>query len=436
MSFVHKSSNECAKSELDLFHVPETQTMIFNGKDIFYYPVSSLQSNTPIEFNIVGSEEYIDLNSIYLYLEVKITKEDQTNLDKDALIAPVNNFKDSLFSQAEVYFNGQNVSGSNNTYAYRAFIETLTNFGADSKESHLTSELFYKDDAGQMDNVSTTDANQGWIKRRKITADSKTIDLYGKIHADVFFQPKYLLGMVDLKVKLIRSKTNFCLHGNNALSGHVDIQINKAMLVVRKAKINPEVVLAHNTILEKTTAKYPIRRVDVKTLTLSTGISSFVQDNISHGNSPIRVVIGFVDSDAYSGTLNKNPFNFKHFNLAKIALSLDGEEIPSPPIEMNFNDEKYILGYNSLYNGVDKFVSYSGNNINRDEYSKGYTLFAFDLTADMCNGSHFNLNRNGNLRLSLEWRNPLPNVVTCIIYMEYQNLIEINRNRQVICDFT
>ena len=134
--------------------------------------------------------------------------------------------------------------------------------------------------------------------------------------------------------------------------------------------------------------------------------------------------------------MNKNPFNFKHFNLSKIALSLDGEEIPSPPIEMNFSNDKYIIGYNSLYNGVDKFVSYSGNNINRDEYSKGYTLFAFDLTADMCNGSHFNLNRNGNLRLSLEWRTALPNVVTCIIYMEYQNLIEINRNRQVICDFT
>ena len=64
---------------------------------------------------------------IYLINPISGTKK------KDALIAPVNNFKDSLFSQAEVYFNGQNVSGSNNTYAYRAFIETLTNYGADSK---------------------------------------------------------------------------------------------------------------------------------------------------------------------------------------------------------------------------------------------------------------------------------------------------------------
>ncbi len=226
----------------------------------------------------------------------------------------------------------------------------------------------------------------------------------------------------------------FCLHAADTLTD-VKINIKKARLTVRKAKVNPQVVLAHNNILEKTTAKYPIRRVDVKTFTLSKGIQSYVQDNISNGNIPTRVVIGFVDSEAYNGKISLNPFNFKHYELSKISLSLDGEEIPSPPKELNFNDKLYMMGYNSIY-GFDKFVAYSGNNISREEYLDGYTLFAFDLTADMCNGSHFNLNRNGNLRLSLDWNKALPNVVSCIAYLEFQNMIEINKNRQVLCDFT
>ena len=86
--------------------------------------------------------------------------------------------------------------------------------------------------------------------------------------------------------------------------------------------------------------------------------------------------------------------------------------------------------------GIDKAAIESGNYISRTDYNKGYTLFAFDFTGDLCSGDHFNLVRNGNLRMSLAFAIDLPIAVNCIIYMEYQNMIEINKNRQVIFDYT
>jgi carbonic anhydrase len=38
----------------------------------------------------------------------------------------------------------------------------------------------------------------------------------------------------------------------------------------------------------------------------------YVQDNMSLGQLPKRLVIGCVDSDALNGTITKNPFEFKH----------------------------------------------------------------------------------------------------------------------------
>ncbi len=74
MSFLHKSSVECAKSELDLLHTPETQAMILSGKWVDYHPISLVDGEAPIEFKVTGSsEEYIDLSQTYLYLEVKVT---------------------------------------------------------------------------------------------------------------------------------------------------------------------------------------------------------------------------------------------------------------------------------------------------------------------------------------------------------------------------
>ncbi len=66
-------------------------------------------------------------------------------------IAPVNNFLHSLFRQVDVYLNGKQVTPAMGTYAYRAYLETLLNYDVSSKGSQLTSAMYYKDTAGQME---------------------------------------------------------------------------------------------------------------------------------------------------------------------------------------------------------------------------------------------------------------------------------------------
>ena len=72
----------------------------------------------------------------------------------------------------------------------------------------------------------------------------------------------------------------------------------------------------------------------------------------------------------------------------------------------------------------------------RSDYGQGYTLFAFDLTPDHCPGDHFELIKQGNLRVELHFAQPLANTVNLIIYAEFQNVIEIDANRNVLYDFT
>ena len=71
----------------------------------------------------------------------------------------------ALFSQVEVYLNNKLVTPSSTLYPYRACMETVLNFSKDAKASHLTSALFYKDQAGKMVAVNpladAADANKG-----------------------------------------------------------------------------------------------------------------------------------------------------------------------------------------------------------------------------------------------------------------------------------
>jgi hypothetical protein len=437
MSFIHKSSLECAKSELDLMHTPETQAMILSGKWVDYHPISVLDGDGPIEFQIAASsDEYTDLGQTYLHLQAQII-DNTTNalITNTAKVGPTNLLLHSMFNQVDVSLNNILVTSSVNTYAYRAMIETLLNYGEDAKRNHLQSGLYYKDTPGKMDSLETDITkpfNVGWYNRRLLSI-GKTIDMYGRIHADVFYQNRYLLNNIELKLRLSRNKSSFALIGEN---DNYKIVIKAATLYVRRAKINPDVMLAHASVLEKVTAKYPIRRVETNVVAVNAGSRNAIFGSVSTGALPSRVVIGMVESSAYNGDIAKNPFNFQHFNVTKVAFSVGGEEIPCKALELDFVSECFITGYYTLFIALDKAITDNGNNIERSEYSNGYTLFAFDFTGDLCSGDHFNLVRNGNLRLNLHFNSNVTTAINCIVYLEYQNMIEINKNRQVQFDYT
>ena len=69
------------------------------------------------------------------------------------------------------------------------------------------------------------------------------------------------------------------------------------------------------------------------------------------------------------------------------------------------------------------------------DYGNGYALYAFDLSADLGEDDHFNLVRQGSVRLALKFANELAATVSVIAYAEFENVIEVDRDRNVVFDF-
>ena len=349
-----------------------------------------------------------------------------------AIVGPVNNFMHSLFSQIDVFFNQKPVSPPNNAYAYRSYIETLLNYGPAAKNSHLTTVLFYADTPKQMDDTNA--ANQGLVKRREILTDKK-IDMLGHLHCDVFNQEKLLLNGVEVRVRLIRSRDSFCLMDPaNAFSVHIE----EANLLVRRIKVSPTIMLAHAKALNKTTAKYPLTRVEVKAMTMSTGSHGQSLDNIILGQLPKRIIVGFVENKAFNGDIKMNPFNFKNLKINFLCLYIDGVQVPSKPLQPNFAKGMYVDSYHSLFSGCGIYFLNEGNAISRSDYPDGHCLFAFDLTPDSSANdlTHWNLLKHGNVRLDVRFAESLTTTINCIVYAEYENILEIDASRQVIVDFS
>ncbi|GIY72273.1 uncharacterized protein F54H12.2 [Caerostris extrusa] len=313
------------------------QSMIGQGKTVTglnFTLLSKVFDGGPVEFHISGSgEEYVDLSQTQLYVKAKIVKADGTPLEKDEKIGPVNLFMHSLFSQMDISLNDHLVSNSSNTYSYRSYFETLLNHGLDCKTSQLTSEMFYKDN------------NDGLKLRSKFFELSAPVDMISGLHGDLFHQERLLLNLVDVKIKLILSKPEFCLQGDAGYK----VVLEKINLLVRKVRVSPGVILGHAKALENDTAKYPLNRVLCKVYSVPKGSMSFVQDNIFVGQMPKRIIVGCVDNDAFHGTFEKSPFDFKHYHMNFIGIYVDGQSKPHSPLELNFDKNNYIKGYHSLF---------------------------------------------------------------------------------------
>jgi len=130
---VGKSVQE-AKSELDLFSVPPTQTTTEHESCVEYHLVTTVTDGSPIEFDVSSlGDDYVDFANTMLHVKAKVTHGNDTDLAADSVVSSVNLFLHSLFSQVDISLNGTLITSSTNTYPYRAMIETLLSYGMDAK---------------------------------------------------------------------------------------------------------------------------------------------------------------------------------------------------------------------------------------------------------------------------------------------------------------
>ena len=89
----------------------------------------------------------------------------------------------------------------------------------------------------------------------------------------------------------------------------------------------------------------------------------------------------------------------------------------------------------SLFSGTGKENRGEGNDIAGEDYSNGDALYAFDLRPDLAEEGHFNLAKQGTVRVELKFGTALPNTVTVVAYAKFENVIEIDVNRHIVYDF-
>ena len=218
-----------------------------------------------------------------------------------------------------------------------------------------------------MDSTTAEGGNTGMVERRRHMSESRVVDMMGRLHVDLFLQDRFLLNVVSVNIRLVRSKDDFSLKVDGQNPDY-KVQIVDAVLFARKVVLSPTVQMAHIKALEKGTANYPIRPMDCKVYSIQQGALSHTHDNLFLGTLPKRLILWCIDNDAYNEEHSKNPFNAKNNAIIFLAIYVDGRQVPAKPIQPNFETGSYIRSYVDLFSATGKQAQDEGNELSRDDF--------------------------------------------------------------------
>jgi len=178
------------------------------------------------------------------------------------------------------------------------------------------------------------------------------------------------------------------------ISHNFAIRINSAKVHVREVKLSSSVFLTHAKALERSTTKYPLKRVICKTFTIPTGFLDVSIEKLFFARLPTRIVTKLVHVESFNGTIQHNSYNFQHFDFNEIAVYLDGQQVQCVRIlRPDFANRQYVDTYMSLFNNTNKINRDEGNFVSCKDYARGYSLYVYDLSLDIGENDHFNLIR-------------------------------------------
>ena len=150
---------------------------------------------------------------------------------------------------------------------------------------------------------------------------------------------------------------------------------------------------------------------------------------------PEQITIGVVGQGSHSGSISKNPFNFKHYGLKEASIIVNGVNEPAELYKLNIDDgDKVDMFANFLENtGVHTDDREFG--ISLDDYYGGSFLIAWDRTPDKCNRYHRHKMNSGTIDINLKTKVPLKETVTVIVYATYSSDIVIEEGRVHVQNF-
>lgn len=437
MSTLHPLSHGTPLSEFDIFSVPPTQLSVIGDNETEHRPTQpiSVDRLAQIEFT-TASNEYIKWSDteLYMRLRIKLERDDRKAVEADGWnsFTLENNLMHSMLQSVDLSINGRLITKSTITYLYRAYLDNLIGTSFAAKEGHLSSIGWVEhdgDNSRYKPKPSATDLSYG-----------EYFELRGKLCLDIAQQGRAFIGGLSYKLDIRFNKPEMVFVAKQMPSHYTfSWEIDNLSLLVHRTIVSQGTLTAHARALQHATAKYPITRHEVRAATINSGMLDVMLESIFSGQLPRRILVGFATATSFRGNFNESALTFTHHNINQLNFTIDGQSYPRSPYAPNFPNKLYMREYYSFLQAFNQDSMSPTYPLRYEDYLNEKVFFAYNFAPDLGDGCGFggylNFIKTGNLGMHIRFESAPKVPLVAIVFAEFDNLIQIDKNLQVTTDY-
>jgi hypothetical protein len=302
--------------------------------------------------------------------------------------------------------------------------------------------MFYLDDgdmlAADPTIAATIETNSCFVARWKRSKQSKEIELFGRLHSDLWNVPRRLLPGVQIQVRLKKAKRSFNILAK-AKDSKATLRFLYAQLFVSRVRSRHHRPFG---IRERPArgmrGSLPSDAGRTQDLHVFEWFAIPVHRQRGLATPAEMSSLRHCQKRRVLGTVSTNPYNFRHNNLTHFVMYVNARQVPSEgAITLDMDHEKTsVIDYRTLFTGSGIHHPSAGLLITHDIYIAGYFMLFFDITTYLsASDAHTSLPENGAIRIELKFKEALKDPVTCHLYLEYDGYVRNDNVRTVTTDY-
>ena len=406
------------------------------------YPLNYTSKNGPWQYHSPqDNKHFIDLNTLTWNGKIRvINKKDpntpviSANQTKDITCSVINNFIHSTVSKITYQLNDFQMGDSAaKSYSYRAYLDNLLSFSKGAKQQSLKYHGFDQDTSGSFDIVNklkASNTNEGFKKRSELFCTSNFFHFSVKLRIDLANIDQFLQPGVQLRFEIERNSDAFALLSDVGDDVTFEFEIKDSTIEFDKMIPTPEYLNHFEKNILQEPLIYSYDKSQIHYFPYTANVNDLSIYSMFHTDKlPSYLVFGLVDNDAFDGSVSKNPYNFKHFDLKEFYLLVNGISVPTQPVKLNITSMDYHQTYVNEF--LDKLKLKNSNDsigISADDWINGSFFWIVDLNVDKCCNFHEHNSKGGTIHLKLQTKTALPKTTRLIVYSTSRERMSIDHN--------
>lgn len=428
---VDSKSAQAILPNINFNDIPHSALGIESTRNVQINLKNTFLPQGPWEFIICqNSKALINLRRAYLKIRFTIVNEKGETPPDSEVYAPCQQFAASVVHSYHLKINDQSVYDSTVNHAYKTYIENTLMFSESAKKSHLASSGYYQ-------GVYDSSIDPGFVSRRILTKSGAVTEMMTPISIDLFNQEKLFINYAKMELIAYPNKDAFLIdnYSWSAEKGtRLSIKVEEVSLQVQEYDLSPGLCMAIESKLINDRIHYPMTSVKMRNFFIEP--NSYQSHNVMlFGNcAPKRAIVMLVSGDAYNGVYNKSAFKCCPYNLKNVYFTINSRVVPARPMNLNWTNG-YMAAFVELNEALGFAHGNQSNGITPERFKDDHTFLAFDFSPTVHEPGLFDVIRQGNVTLKLEFGDKVPkNGLYCIVYAEFDSILSIDKDRTPYLD--